>query len=83
MKKLTSTEFGGLVLAIVFFAAGIVFLAWPRGRVALHPIDGVYGPGGTDIELVSESGSRIYGVLSLGLGAGVGALALYRPKSRA
>jgi hypothetical protein len=83
MKRFTSTELGALALAIVFFVAGLIWLIWPRETVVVHPANDVVGWPGSSTEVVSKTGSRIYGVMAIALGIGIGALVLYRPKSRA
>jgi hypothetical protein len=80
MKRFTSTELGALALAVVFFVAGFVWLIWPRETVVVHPTNNEVGWPGSSIEVVSKTGSRIYGVIAIALGAGIGALVLYRPK---
>ena len=82
MKRFSSTEFGALALAVVFFVAGFVWLVWPREAVIVHPTNDVVGWPGSSTEVVSKTGSRIYGVMTMALGTGIGALVLYRPKSR-
>jgi hypothetical protein len=81
MKRRTSTELGGLVLAVMFFVSGFVWLAWPRERVVDHPTNNRLGRTGGFTEVVSKKGSQIYGVIAMFMGAGIGALVLYRPKS--
>ncbi len=81
MKNITSREFGGLVFAVILFLSGFVWLVWPQEGVVVRATNDFSGVPGGVAEVVSKKGSRIYGIISMVVGAGVGALAVYRPKS--
>jgi len=76
-------EKAGLVLAVVFIAFGVYSIIHPTEAYVSHA-----GPGryqsiiGHDPppEHVTKNGARVYGVLSVALGAGLLWLGLYRPR---
>ena len=80
MKRFTSSERGTLVLAVVFFVTSFVFLVWPQETVVVHPVNDVIGWQESVTSFVSKTGSRIYGVIAMFIGAGTAALVLYRPR---
>jgi hypothetical protein len=81
MKRLSAIEFCGLLLGIVFLAFGLFTIIWPQTGVVFHFTNDVLGMSPrSEPEVVTASGSRVYGVLSLLLGAGIVAASLYREK---
>jgi hypothetical protein len=73
----------GVVMAVIFVVFGVYSV--------VHPVEGLHffsGPGrynaiiGSDPppQKVTKTGARVYGGISLGLGAGLAWLALYRPR---
>ena len=83
MKRLSSMERAGLVLATVFVVFGVYSIIHPTEGYVPHPGSGRYQSIiGHDPppEHVTKTGARIYGFASLGLGAGLAWLAIYRPR---
>ena len=81
MKRLTTIELCGLVLGIMFLVFGVIAIIWPQAGVVFHFTNDALGMSPrSEPEAVSASGSRVYGVLALLLGAGIVAASLYHEK---
>ena len=81
MKRLGAVEKGILLLAGVFIICGAYSVIHPTEMILFHPSGRRYRSPGPEIpELVTRGKARIYGILSIALGAGMGWLALYRPR---
>ena len=83
MKRLGTMERVGLVLAVIFIVFGIYSIVHPTEGYVSHPGSGRYQSIiGHDPapEHVTKSGARVYGFISVGLGAGLAWLAFYRPR---
>ena len=76
MRKLTSLERMGLWLGIVMVLTGGWFALFPEkysaGIAALN-----YTSDASYHQYVSKEGCRVYGLISVGVGLGLGALAVY------
>jgi hypothetical protein len=82
MKRLTTIEFWGFLLGIIFLVSGVAMIIWPQTGVVFHPANDAIGmPQSSEPEMVSPVKSRAYGVLAVVLGAGIAAAAFYREKS--
>jgi hypothetical protein len=68
MRRLSSIEFGILLLALLFIIVGIEMLWHPKEAVVIHQ---VYRHFGYKPEYISKTGARVYGVLSLLCGLGL------------
>jgi hypothetical protein len=84
MKKLGAIEKSALVLAAVFIAFGVYSIIHPTEMFVSAPTSGwppksVIGPDPPRAH-VSPLGARIYGLISVGVGTGVGWLVFYRPR---
>jgi hypothetical protein len=81
MKRLSTIELWGFVLGITFLAFGVVMIIWPQTGVVFHPTNDAIGLSRpSELEVVSATSSRVYGILAVLLGAGIAAGALYREK---
>ncbi len=80
MKRFTSIEIGGLILAALLFFGGLCCVLTPRAGVVIHSTNDEIGWPGGSIESVSKIGSRVYGIMAMLLAFGIAALALYRRK---
>jgi hypothetical protein len=83
MKRFTAMEKVGLVLGVIFIAFGVYSIIHPTEAFVFHPGSGRYQsiiPHDSRPEHVTKSGARVYGFLSLALGAGFMWLALYRAR---
>jgi len=81
MKRLTTIEFWGFALGIIFLVFGVVMIIWPQTGVVFHPTNDAIGMSRfSEPETVSPAKSRAYGVLALLLGAGIATAAFYREK---
>jgi hypothetical protein len=81
MKPLTPLELCGLALGAVFFFVGLAAVIWPRPGVIPHFTNGFFGRSPRfEMEVITPTGGRFYGVLAMLLGAGMVAFVLYRPK---
>ena len=78
MRRLTSTEVGGLLLAGLLVVAGSIAVLNPRegviGRQACDPVSG--SPRGY-LEYVTKGKSRFYGGLAILIGCGLLAIVFY------
>ena len=82
MKRLTSIELGGLILGVILFVGGLVSVIWPQSGVVPHFTNDVLGMSpGSEMEVVSVSGARLYGILGMLLGSGMAIFAVYRGKT--
>jgi hypothetical protein len=81
MKRFTSIEIGGLILGVLLFCGGLDAVIWPQSGVVPHFTNDVWGMSPrTDMEVVSTTGARVYGILAMLLGAGIAAMAVCREK---
>ena len=81
MRKLNSTEMGGLALSVAFILGGTALLVFPMEGYMHHPSDtGGWLPPTDTHELLTKPKSRAYGVMAISLGVGIGWLAIYRAK---
>jgi hypothetical protein len=81
MKRLSATEVGGLVLAAFLFFGGLDSLIWPQSGIVLHLTNDALGLSyRSDLDVISKTGARVYGILAMLFGVGIGALALYHEK---
>jgi hypothetical protein len=81
VKRFTSIEVGGLILAAILFAGGLACVIRPRATVVVHSTNDAIGWTGSSVEAVSTTGARCYGLLGMLLGTGIAALAIYRAKT--
>ena len=82
MKRLTSIEFGGLLLGVILFVGSSVSVIWPQSGVVSHFTNDVLGMSPrNEIEVVSLSGARLYGVPGMLLGSALTVFAVYRSKT--
>ena len=82
MKRLTSIEFGGLLLGVILFVGSSVSVIWPQSGIVSHFTNDVLGMSPrNEIEVVSLSGARLYGVLGMLLGSALTVFAVYRSKT--
>ena len=74
MKRHSGVEKGVLLLAALFMMVGFYLIIYPQDMVIIHPGTSGYksGAGSSYGEHVSPNASRVYGVLSLLLGSGIG-----------
>jgi hypothetical protein len=83
MKRLSTLEKVGLVLATAFIVFGVYSNIHPTEGYVSHPGSGRYQSiiGHDPLpEHVTRSGARIYGFISVGLGVGLAWLAFYHPR---
>lgn len=81
MKRFTSIEIGGLILAASFFFGGLATVIWPQSGIVPHFTNDALGMSpGTSLEVMSTTGARVGGILAILLGAGIAVLAVYREK---
>jgi hypothetical protein len=81
VKRFTSIEVGGLILAALLFGGGLACVIRPRATVVVHLTNNVLGWLESSVEEVSTTGARFYGILGMLLGTGIAALAIYRAKT--
>jgi hypothetical protein len=75
MRRLSSTEWSGLILGIVLIAGGAVTAIKPKEGFMIYSSARTI-PGGA-VELISKDKRRIYGVMAVLAGGGIGALSIY------
>ena len=83
MKRLSTMERVGLAVAAMFIVFGVYLIVHPTEAYVPHAGSGRYQSIiGHDpaAEHVTKTGARIYGFLSVGLGAGFACVAFYRPR---
>ena len=84
MKRLSTVERVGLLLALVFIVVGACSIIHPEEGYLFHASTHWLSPRfhghEPPPEHVTETGSRVYGFLSVGLGVGLARLVFYRPK---
>lgn len=83
MKRLGAAEKGGLLLAGVFIIFGVYTAIYPTEMRVPHPGSGRYQSLiGQDppAERVSPQKARVYGIISVAFGIGIGWLVFYRPR---
>ena len=81
MKRFTSTEIGGLILAISLFFVGLNMTIWPEAGVVSHFTNDALGLSAESIaEIVSSTEARFVGILAMLFGVGIAVLAIYREK---
>ena len=80
MKRLGAVEKGILLLAGVFIICGAYSAIHPTEMILFHPSVRYHSPGPEIPELVTPGKARIYGILSIALGTGMGWLVLHRPR---
>jgi hypothetical protein len=81
MKRFTPHGIGILVLAAFLFLGGLDAAIWPQAGFVPHFTNGPYGSSPrTEVEAVSPNGARVYGILAMFFGAGIGFMALYHNK---
>jgi hypothetical protein len=82
MKRLSPTELGGVILGAILFVGGLVLVIWPQPGVVPHFTNNALGMSPrSEMEVVSASGARLYGILGMLLGSGIVLLAVYRGKT--
>ncbi len=72
MKRHSGVEKGVLLLAAIFIVFGFYLIIYPQDMLLIHPSNGKSGIVTVFSEHVSPNASRVYGVLSLLLGSGIG-----------
>jgi hypothetical protein len=83
VKNLTPMERCGLVMGAVLFVTGLVMVIWPRPGVVLHFTNGAQGmQQGTDVQAVTKTGARVYGIMTLLLGTGIASASVYRGRTQ-
>jgi hypothetical protein len=83
MNPLGTVEKGALLLAGVFIIFGVCTAIYPTEMRVPHPGSGRYQSLiGQDppAEQVTPERARIYGIISVALGIGIGWLVFYRPR---
>jgi hypothetical protein len=81
MKRLTTIELCGLVLGVIFLVFGVIMIIWPQTGVVFHFTNDALGMSPrSEPEVVTATGSRVYGVLAVLLGSGIVTASLYREK---
>lgn len=81
MRRFTSTEIGALVLAGLFFFIGLANVILPQPGIVPHYTNGSGGGAAkVELEVVSKSGARVYGIVAMCFGVGIASMALYRQK---
>lgn len=82
MKKLTTIEYATIAFASLILTCGIVWLVSPQEFAVVHAgIDGRGRSPRTAVTYLTESGSRMWGVLMMVFGAGLVGLILYFRKN--
>jgi hypothetical protein len=82
MKRLSPIELGGLTLGVILLVVGLVSVIWPQPGVVPHFTNDALGMSPrSEMEVVSVSGARLYGILGMLLGSGIALLAVYRGKT--
>lgn len=82
MKRFTSIKLFGFALGAVFFFTGLAGVIWPEPGVIPHFTNDARGFSPRyEMEVVTSTGARVYGVLAMLLGVGMATLAVYRKKS--
>jgi hypothetical protein len=81
MKRITPIEIGVLLFAAALFVMGFIWLVWPREMAVGHATNDAMGWPGGFTEFVSRTGSRIYGIMGMLLGAGMAVFTLCRGKT--
>jgi len=83
MKGLSTTEKSALLLAGLFILVGVCLIISPTEMSVPHPGSGRYQPLiGQDppAERVSPEKARIYGIIAVAFGIGIGWLVFYSPR---
>ena len=67
---------------MIFFVGGLVSVIWPQSGIVSHFTNDVLGLSPrNEMEVVSVSGARLYGVLGILLGSAIAVFAVYRSKT--
>ena len=70
MKPFKATETNALVVGAVLVLLGFVLIVWPRQFVVQHATNNYEGtPTGVVTQSVGSTGSRVFGVISVIIGA--------------
>ena len=81
MKRLSALEIAGLVLGAVLFFVGLAAVISPKPGIVQHFTNSDTGTSvRTETEVVSATGSRVYGIMAMLLGVGIIALAVYHKR---
>jgi len=83
MRRFNAVEKGALLLACVFIIIGAYSTIYPAEMRVPHPGSGRYQPLiGQDppAEHVSREKARLYGIISIAFGIGIGCLVFYHPR---
>ena len=82
MKRFSWIELCGLALGAIFFFAGLALVIWPQpGVITRFTNDALGFSPHHEMEVVTRTGARVYGVVAMLLGTVIAALAVYRQKS--
>ena len=82
MKRFTSIELAGLTLGVILFLSGLISVIRPQSGVVAHFTDDAHGMSPrSQMEVVSLSGARLYGILGMLLGTGITIFSVYRGKA--
>jgi hypothetical protein len=81
MKRFAPNGIGILILALVLFLGGLDAAIWPQAGIVPHFTNGAFGSAPrSEMEVVSTTGARVYGVLAMLFGAAIGFMAFYHNK---
>ena len=77
MRRISPSEIGLLIIGGLLVLGGCLSVVNPKATVVVHQN---YRHTRAYVEYVNQDKARLYGVMCIGLGCGLGALVFYRRK---
>ena len=78
MKRITTVELGGLILAAALIGVGFTWMIQPGDHFYIYAPEALANFAASAVEVTSRSGTQVHGVLAMAIGIGVAAFSVYR-----